>query len=211
MTLLPRAVRSVALAALLGACAASNEDSAGSSADVVAAPSEVRSVAALQQGLDEARRAVPEVAGLRIDLVPMTSQTDYFRSDVSTDTALRAAPNRTYRLHYNPRLFDDPPPRAAVIAILIHELKHILDYSRMASTELVSFAIRYATADTRDYEHATDEFALARGWGQALKLFRIWLYAHEDEAGRREKMRVYYTPDEIDAFVASHPGAGVSP
>jgi hypothetical protein len=47
-----------------------------------------------------------------------------------------------------------------VIAILIHELKHI---------------------------------------------FRVWLYTHEDEAGRQEKMRVYYTPDEIDAFVAAHP------
>jgi hypothetical protein len=192
------------------ACSGKDDGAAAGSADLTASSgaggSAIRSVAALQSALDGARASVyPELASFRIVLVPMSSATDYFRSDVSTDTALFPASGRLYQLHYNTRIFDDPPEPAAVSAILVHELKHIRDYTQMASTELIAFAIRYATQDTRDYEHQTDQYALDHRWGPALKLFRFWLYAHEDEAARAEKMRVYFTPAEIDAYLAAHP------
>jgi hypothetical protein len=203
----PLAAAVVAIASLseAGCSGGSSDGAADTSADVVA-ETDVRTPSALQALVDRARADVyPELASFRIQLVPMSSATDYFRSDVTTDTALNAAPQRTYSLHYNTRLLDDPPSPAAVTAILIHELKHIRDYTRMSSIDLIAFAIRYSTQDTRAYEHQTDEYVLQHRWGPALKLYRLWLYAHEDDAGRQEKMRIYYTPDEIDAYIAAHP------
>ena len=106
---------------------------------------------------------------------------------------------------YNPAMFPDPPSRIAAGAIIIHELKHVLDYTGMDSDELVDFGLWYASGDDiSDYEKQTDEYALESGCAEGLSAYREWVYAHIPKEDLEEKMETYYTPDEIAAWVAAN-------
>lgn len=115
---------------------------------------------------------------------------------------------REYTIEYDPVLLTDPPEPVALAAILVHELGHVDDYLLMNSDEVLEFAVWYGTADpmTDDdlaaYERATDEKALERGCAEGLSAMREWIYAHSDATVRAEKERNYYTPEEIEAYVA---------
>jgi hypothetical protein len=164
------------------------------------------SLADLQQLLDDVRaRFHPEFADLSITLHPLTREGDYFQSNLDLDTLQDDPRDRHYWLLDNAKLFDDPPPANAVVAILVHELGHTEDFLAKTSDELTAFALFYAAGDVRDYERATDEKALKAGCANGLKAYRVWLYAHVPASVLPEKQRDYFSPDEIDAWVAAHP------
>jgi hypothetical protein len=156
--------------------------------------------------LDAVRRDLyPELGGVTI-VVEVDDGTVFFASNVALDT-LRAAPReRTYRVQVGRDLFRDPPSNRAVYAILAHEVKHTLDYVGMDEKALVEFAVDYALKPQTDYERATDRHALDLGVGRGLADYRRWLYAHvADPDVRAEKLRDYYSPDEIAAYLTEHP------
>ncbi|MCA9583957.1 MAG: hypothetical protein KC657_01220 [Myxococcales bacterium] len=162
------------------------------------------SVAAMQTLVDEVRkREYAELASYKIVLDPLESESDFFTADVDTSTIGKPAAERTYRVRYNPKLFGDPPSNRAVFAILVHELKHVLDYTKKSTeAELVDFGVKYALDQPfrTAYERATDEHALSRGYGEGLKDYRYWLYDRITPDKVEEKRRDYYTPEEIDAY-----------
>ena len=67
---------------------------------------------------------------------------------------------------------------------------------------IAAFGLWYATDDVSAYERETDLFALERGCGEGLIAFRTWLYAQLDDEAIAEKQRDYYTPEEIEAWMA---------
>ncbi len=129
----------------------------------------------------------------------------YFRASIDSDSL---AGDRVYVVSYDPVILDDPPAAGALGAILVHELGHVEDYRLMENAEYVEFGLWYgaqdpATSDElRDYERATDEKALQRGCAEGLAAMREWIYAHATPEVRAEKERNYYTPAEIEAWVA---------
>jgi hypothetical protein len=161
--------------------------------------------AMMQDVLNDARaRFYPGLAKADIALVPDPSQL-YFASNLDYNTLEDAPFDRHYQLHYNPQIFANPPSRFALGAILVHELKHVTDYTQMTSANLAAFGIWYATSNVDDYEHQTDLQSLEDGCGEGLKAFRVWLYANVPAADLAAKEAEYYTPAQIDAWIEANP------
>jgi hypothetical protein len=186
--------------AFCGACAGGNVPDEAEEAVSTTPP------VALSSVYDRVRQELyPELADLTIVYAELQSDTDFFTSDVVKTTIFNSGRHRTYRLNYNPKLFADPPADDALYAILAHELKHTKDYAGMSSFALAAFAAQYVLGDPSAYEHQTDEYALELGLSRGLEAYRIWLYAHVAPSGLAAKEKQYYTPAEIDAWVAAHP------
>ena len=144
---------------------------------------------------------------VEVGLAPLPSETDFFNAGVDLTTVDLPGLERRYIIRANSAVFSgDEPPIGATAAILAHELQHILDYTAMSGEELVDFALEYSEGDITTVERATDEAVLARGCATGLKAYREWLYEQLDAETAAEKRRDYYTPDEIDAWVADHGG-----
>lgn len=151
--------------------------------------------------IDDVRRVVPELDGVPIQTTEIESETTFLAANLDL-TTLSADPRaRSYQVQINPKLLDDPPSPDGMIAILVHELKHIVDYTLKNEEEMLAFGLWYATEDVAAYERETDEFVLERGCATGLIAFREWVYTKVDAEGKAEKERVYYTPDEIRAWL----------
>jgi hypothetical protein len=156
--------------------------------------------------------AYPDLEGVVIGSAPVDDLA-YFRAWTELDTvAIDDGRAREYTVQFDPVVLSDPPEPAALAALLAHELGHVTDYVEMNSRELAEFALWYATQDPAssqglaDYEHETDEAALARGCADGLKAAREWIYTHAaaDPAVLADKQRNYYTPAEIDGWTAEN-------
>lgn len=143
----------------------------------------------------------PELDGVPLRLASAPMDGDYFVASLDLSTLDDPPRERDYRVNYNEAVFNDPPSHAAVGAILAHELAHVNDYTSLDTQEMTDFALWYAQADTAEYERATDLAAMERGCALGLIEYRLWLYAHVDEETLEEKRRVYWTPEEIEAWV----------
>lgn len=167
-----------------------------------------RDVAQLQAILDEVRtKLLPEDADLSIRLVPRESETDFFASNLAGTTISDEPRLRAYWVQYNPAMFTDPPDRGAVLAILVHELGHVRDYTGMDTDTLVEFALAYGLSDDNSaIERRTDLFAMQLGCAEGLVTYREWLYArlvdHPDALAR--KKHEYFTPEELRAWIVDH-------
>lgn len=143
-----------------------------------------------------------------LDGVSITAQTvedvTFFQTTVELATFEDPPELRRYLVQVDPVVLADPPSTAAMVAVLAHELGHAQDFVGMDADALAEFAIWYSREDVADYEHATDEKALARGCGPGLAAFREWVYSHTDGEVEAEKRRVYYGPDEIAAWMATN-------
>jgi len=154
------------------------------------------SEASLPTLLEQARSLHPELAHADLQLRPSRSDTVFFRADVRPGSLFRRRDRRVYRVHYSVELFADPPPPAATLAILDHELEHVRHYTTMASVPLVWFGLDYAIGGTARYERFTDEHPLRAGCGEGLAQYREWLYARVSPRVEARKRRVYVTPEE---------------
>lgn len=147
----------------------------------------------------------PELDGVSITLGTLESDADMFNSNLDYATIGNPPMERDYIIKANPILLDDPPSLASTGAILAHELKHTVDYTGMEAQELAEFGAWYSTTDDFSaYERETDEHVLELGCGEYLSGYRTWLYAHVSEEVAAQKRHDYYTPEEIDAWIAEH-------
>jgi len=147
----------------------------------------------------------PVLSGVEIRYAEISSESVFFQANLDVTTIEDDPLERSYTLQYNAALFSSPPSSAAVGAILVHELRHILDYAEMESAELSEFLVWYLSEDVSSYERATDEYALEAGCGEGLIAYREWLYATIPPEALAEKQRNYYTPEEIEAWMAANP------
>ncbi|MCB9797711.1 MAG: hypothetical protein H6741_33895 [Alphaproteobacteria bacterium] len=149
-------------------------------------------------------QAWPELEGVEVSLETAPMSGDYFVASLDLSTLDDPPRERRYRVNFNVQVLEDPPSYAAVGAILAHELSHVHDYTGMEAEAMADFALWYAQADTAEYERATDLAAMERGCAQGLLEYRLWLYAHVDAETLEEKRRVYWTPEEIEAWMATN-------
>jgi len=164
-----------------------------------------------EEGIQAALTAVqsnlfPELRETSLTLQAMESDSSYFSANLVIATIDDDPLEREYLVNYSTLLLPDPPSYAAVVAILAHELTHVLDYTRMDGDELAEFGLWYATADDiSEYVRGTDEYAMVLGCGEGLIQYREWLYTHVDKDTLEAKKRDYYTPEEIEAWMAANP------
>lgn len=150
-------------------------------------------------------RFYPELAPAQVELIedPLGGGS-YFEANLRFETIEEPPLERSYLIHVNPDLFNDPPPGLAVGSVLVHEMKHIKDQTEMDSQELAAFGLWYAIGDVAEYERATDEYALEQGCANGLKAYWDWLYPRLSEEDAAQKRMNYYTSEEIDQWVLEH-------
>ncbi len=146
----------------------------------------------------------PGLAGVEIVIKPSLSTDIFLATDVEIDTVFRDPRERTYVLYLSPVLVRNPPGRIALEGILAHELAHFADYLEMGPLDLglllagVTFSEDYTTR----YERGTDRKTLELGFAPGLRAYRVWIYDRlSDPAQLAKKKRIYYRPEEIDAWV----------
>ena len=147
----------------------------------------------------------PTLSEVSLEVGTMESDDGYFVANLDLATISEEPFERNYRVLYSPAMFADAPSRLASGAILVHELKHVLDYTGMDTSELVEFGLWYASGDDiSDYEKETDTYALESGCADGLTAYREWVYTHIPKEDLEEKMSTYLTPEEIAAWVAAN-------
>jgi len=153
----------------------------------------------------------PELEEITILYVAATEDLDsvFLETDVRTTTVFRSGRNRLYLMYINERLREESPGESALEAILAHELCHIQDFVRMSGWGLVRLYVNvnYDENFEMNYERRTDECALDLGYAEGLKAYRNWLYRTiADPTLVALKRKVYFTPDQVDEWIASrHP------
>ena len=112
-------------------------------------------------------------------------------------------------------VFKDWPGDAAVHAILVHELKHLEDFTHMTSLQIIGLGKKYTgrqpNADVAKYDRATDLWTLSVGEADGLIEYRNWLYPHLNARQLILKEIYYYTPEEIQKNKLEHGGRGRIP
>ena len=171
-------------------------------AEVMNSPILPQNMEEMHKLLSQTRALVPELDSVSITLDSIESESTFLAANVDLATAGNPPFERDYRIQINPLLLSDPPSTDGVVAILVHELKHILDYTTMEQNEFLEFALWYAQGDVAIYERETDLFSMERGCAEGLITFREWLYSRISPEALEEKKQNYYTPEEIQAWMA---------
>lgn len=105
-----------------------------------------------------------------------------------------------YFVEVNPALFQEQAPPDAVCAILAHELVHIVSLSRGNRIRRFGLVRLLSRHHTVRFERGADLEAIHRGYGDGLKSYRGWVYAHIPPSKLPEKLRNYFSPEEIAAI-----------
>ncbi|HWQ33296.1 MAG TPA: hypothetical protein VNQ79_10595 [Blastocatellia bacterium] len=160
-----------------------------------------------QQLIEEVRTAsFPELKDVIIRVELLRSDSDYFRTRFAIPQFLSG--RMIYLLRIRPEVFALAAPEAGIRAIIAHELSHILWFRRRNRLQLLGLMRLASAGFTARFERWTDLQAIARGYGDGLKQYRMWLYQHVPPQKLKEKQRNYFSPAEIEAIQArtrNHP------
>jgi len=143
----------------------------------------------------------PELRGVEIQFSLFNNDTDYFRTRFGIPQFLLGRRMR-YLIRVNPEVGLQHAPEAGIRAILAHELAHIVYFKTGNRSRLLGLARLTSKGFTARFERWTDLQAISRGYGEGLKEYRQWLYQHVPDQKLPEKLRNYFSPEEIDAILS---------
>lgn len=160
----------------------------------------VGSSAATEPVIQKLRGAsFPELASVDLRVRTFQSQSDYLRTRFSMFRFLFVMRMR-YFVDINPALFQQQAPPDGVCAILAHELVHVVSLNRGNRIRRFGLVRLLSKSSTVKFERAADLDAIHRGYGDGLKSYRNWVYAHIPADKLQEKRRNYFSPEEIAAI-----------
>jgi hypothetical protein len=165
--------------------------------DSVRADAGVGAIAALIHSLR--KDSFPELARVDLGVRSFHSESDYFRTRFSLSRFVLLERMRYY-VEVNPVLFQQQPLSEGVCAILAHELSHVVSLSRGNRIRRFGLVRLLSKRSTAKFERGTDLEAIHRGYGDGLKSYRVWVYAHVPPDKLPPKLRNYFSPDEITAI-----------
>ncbi len=139
----------------------------------------------------------PELVQVQMSLQEFHSTSDYFRTRFSLPRFFFLMPMR-YSVQVNPDLFSQGAPQDGVCAILAHELAHVAALSHGNRIRRFNLIRLMSAGYTRRFERKTDLEAIRRGYGDGLKVYRTWVYAHIPPEKLAEKRRRYFSAEEIE-------------
>ena len=143
----------------------------------------------------------PELATVNISMHTFHSRADYFRTRFSVTRFLLPVRMR-YFVDVNPTAFTQLAPSDGVCGVLAHELSHVVALSRGNRLRRLGLIRLLSKSFTVQFERKTDLEAIHRGYGDGLKSYRTWVYAHIPPDALPSKRRNYFSPEEIDAIRA---------
>ena len=149
--------------------------------------------------LDVRGTSFSELAHIDLRVRTFRSQSDYLRTRFSFSRFLLLMPMQ-YFVDVNPALFQEQAPSDGVCAILAHELVHIVSLSRGNRIRRFGLVRLLSKRQTAKFERRTDLEAIHRGYGDGLRSYRKWVYAHISADKLPEKRRNYFSPEEIGAI-----------
>jgi hypothetical protein len=141
----------------------------------------------------------PALARTNLRVRAFRSQSDYFRTRFSVSRFLLFMPMR-YFVDVNPSLFVRPPPSDGICAILAHELAHVVSLSHGNRIRRLGLIRLISGQYTVKFERGADLEAIHRGYGDGLKTYRTWVYTHIPSGKLQQKLRNYFSPEEITAI-----------
>jgi len=140
-----------------------------------------------------------ELAHIDLRVRTFRSQSDYLRTRFSFSRFLLFMPMQ-YFVDVNPALFQEQAPSDGVCAILAHELAHVVSLSRGNRIRRFGLVRLLSKLQTAKFERRTDLDTIHRGYGEGLKSYREWVYAHIPSNKLPEKRRNYFSAEEIGAI-----------
>lgn len=146
------------------------------------------------------KKSFPELPDEKIKVETFESENSFFKARFSITRFLTFRKNN-YIISVNPKVFSNEISDQAVIAILAHELAHILYYDGKKRFELFGLASLIDKSFTAKFERKADLQAIKRGYGEGLIKYREWLYVHIPKKNLPEKKRDYFSLDEIKAIM----------
>jgi hypothetical protein len=141
----------------------------------------------------------PQLAKVDLQLREFHSQADYFRTRFSVPRFLFLQRMR-YFVEVNPALFGLEAPPDGICAVLAHELSHVVSLEHGNRIRRLSLVRLLSKSYTAQFERKTDLEAIRRGYGDGLKSYRTWFYAHIPAVALPAKRRNYFSPEEIEAI-----------
>ena len=80
-------------------------------------------------------------------------------------------------LDLNIKLYECSPSKSALISIMAHELKHLLDYKKSGFFKVSKLGLRMLFKKSRSkYERETDLYVIKNGFSNGLIQYREWIY-----------------------------------
>lgn len=178
----------------------------GQSAPQSAAQSQTAKTDAIEQAkifLEEIKKAsYPELLKSNIRVKPFHSRSDYFQSSFGLFQFL-FYPKMCYIVRANPAVVERHAPESGLRAIIAHELAHTFYYKKGNRLRLFGLIRLISKGFTARFERWADLQAIARGYGEGLKEYRLWLYQNVPDEKLKEKKRNYFSPEEIDAIMSA--------
>src|SRR5216684_1174911 len=140
-----------------------------------------------------------EIGHVDLRVRAFRSQSEYFRTRFSLPRFLLLMPMR-YFVDVNPALFQSKAPSDGVCAIVAHELAHVLSLSHGNRIRRLGLIRLMSERYTVKFERGADLEAIHRGYGGGLKTYRTWVYTHIPPEKLQQKLRNYFSPEEITAI-----------
>jgi hypothetical protein len=141
----------------------------------------------------------PHLASIDLRVRTFRGDGDYFQTRFSFSHFFLFQRMR-YFVEVNPDLFARQVPAQGVCAILAHELAHVVTLSHGNRIRRFSLVRLLSRRFTRQFERRTDLEAIHLGYGDGLKTYRAWVYAHIPPVSLAEKRKRYFSPEEISSL-----------
>ena len=145
------------------------------------------------------RSSFPELVHIDLRVRAFRSQSDYFRTRFSWSRFLLLMRMR-YFVDVNPALLQRQAPSDGTCAIVAHELVHVTSLSRGNRIRRLGLIRLISERYTVKFERGADLEAIHRGYGDGLKAYRTWVYNHIPPDRLQQKLRTYFSPEEIEAI-----------
>lgn len=154
------------------------------------------------QVLEVQSKYFPQLNGNQIRVTTFEAEDYFLQAQPAKSTLLGSRHKRRYEVQLNLRLLECSPGEKALEAILVHELEHIVDYTRMSSAQILSHGLRYVSDKKfrTKYERETDLKALKHQVHDGLVAYREWIYQWLSPKQLARKKQFYLSPDEIRAL-----------
>ncbi len=105
-----------------------------------------------------------------------------------------------YFVDVNPTVLQRQAPSDGTCAIAAHELVHVASLSHGNRIRRLGLIRLISERYTAKFERGADMEAIHRGYGGGLKAYRTWVYDHIPPDGLQQKLRTYFSPEEILAI-----------
>lgn len=147
-----------------------------------------------------APKSFPKIKLKKIHVKTFESNSSFFKARFSFTRFLTFQKMR-HLVYVNPKVFELNAPEEGIRAILAHELAHVHYYTRKNRFQLLGLASLSSGSFTAKFERKADLEAIARGYGEGLIQYRLWLYKNISAKSLPAKKRNYFSPEEISLII----------